>query len=123
VHHLRHSVGIRCLALFALAMQLLLSFGHVHTVGADQGTVPLACRTFFPQVVEQQCPPPPEEDRGCAICSTATQAGSLVLPTASKLLVPVSAGVPKSLERGTECTRVFKTAVFNARGPPSGRPA
>jgi hypothetical protein len=122
VHHLRRRVGIRGLALFALAMQLIFSFSHVHTVALDQGRVPLACRTFFPQVAEQQCPRPPEEDRGCAICWTATQAGSLVLPTASKLIVPVSVGIPKSLECGTEFARVSRTAVFNARGPPSGHP-
>ena len=122
MHHLRQGVGIRCLALFALAMQLLLSFGHVHTVAADPGTAPLACRTFVPQVAEQRCPPPPE-DRGCSICWTTTQAGSLVLPSAPKLIVPVSAGIAKSLERGTEFARAFGTAVFYARGPPSGHPA
>ena len=123
MHQLGQSAGIRCLALFALAMQLLVSFGHAHAVAADQGIVPLACRTFFPRGAEQRCPHPPEEDFGCAICWTTTQAGSLVLPTACKLIVPVSAGVPNSLGRGTEFPRIVRRAVFDARGPPSGHPA
>jgi len=78
------------LALFALAVQVVLSFGHVHVgkLAAAKGAIALA------QAPDRHGGPTPKPHTGvdefCAICATVSLLASSVLPTASSLLPPVA---------------------------------
>jgi hypothetical protein len=88
----RRHIGLGSrLALFALAVQLVLSFGHVHVVklapASSQAGISLA------QVPDQGGAPTRDRHTGandfCAICATVSLVASSVLPTASSVLPPV----------------------------------
>lgn len=123
----RRRKGFGGLALFALALQLVLSFGHVHLDGGAYGsrvpsaTAALACRTITKPAADEQCPLQKPADSGCSICWTIAQAGSLVL--AEPPAVPPPAPVAQALlpDCGEAHVAAAATAAFDARGPPSAR--
>jgi hypothetical protein len=107
------------LALFALALQITLSFGHIHA------------RDFagVPGVAVAQAQPTasgPTGDPGtghstddyCLICATSNLAGTLVLPGQIALVLPV-ASTDSSYEHfcAAFCGRI-EHALFRARAPP-----
>ena len=107
------------LALLALALQITLSFGHIHL------------RDFagVPGVAVAQAQPTPASstgDRGtghstndyCLICATANLAGTLVLPSQIALALPVASTDTSYMHfRAAFCSRIDH-ALFRARAPP-----
>jgi hypothetical protein len=107
------------LALFALALQMMLAFGHIHP------------RDFVgvPGIATAKAQTAPSNSGGgngtrhstddyCLICATTNLASTLLLPDLIALEVPVStidASYPHA------CTAIcsnFKHVLFRARAPP-----
>ena len=111
-------------ALLALAIQLALSFGHVHFdgVAARSALMPLALRWLIPAVsADAPAAPAPHNPGGfaddfCAICSVMRLAG--VPATAPALPLPIGGGWI-SLDLGVELALAASPYFFfRARAPP-----
>ncbi len=107
------------LALFALAVQLALSFGHVHGAWASRENAPLACRTFYQPPADHGCPLHKTDHQGCAVCWTMSLAGSALLATPPGLTLPAAVGDPCRPDLGRDAAPRPTTAAFDARGPPA----
>src|SRR3979409_1581923 len=101
--HLKH--GSR-LALFALAVQFALSFGHFHSLAAQAApaiqtsvtdadfayAAGLTAPTAADEVRQKQQPSTPDTDRqpadACAICAVMSVAGNLLFATPPLLQLP-----------------------------------
>ncbi|MGA2128989.1 MAG: hypothetical protein ABSG76_22895 [Xanthobacteraceae bacterium] len=88
------------LALFALAIQIGLSFGHVHADDdAHRAVVPFVVALFGGNGPTDAGPVPTPADHephglvgdACAICAVIALAGSLLLPEPPALALPVGA--------------------------------
>jgi hypothetical protein len=107
------------LALFALALQMTLAFGHIHL------------RDFagMPGVANAQAQAPPSNSGGgnrsghpsddyCLICATANLAGTLMVPASVALVVPIDTTDTAYAQTCSTVCRTFDYALFRARGPP-----
>jgi hypothetical protein len=123
---LRSNIGrIAWLAFFALACQLVLTFGHVHAgkgfSGAGLAAVAAAGKSTDQGPVN---PPTPlgATDEFCAICANISLASALAVPLAPAVVVPISfisrLPDPDAETRPASITYL----LFNARGPPSAWP-
>jgi hypothetical protein len=110
------------LAFFALACQLILSFGHVHlgNFGITASAVAQVAGTSdaIPTPAPQKDPTGLSRDV-CAICANIGLTAALVVPASPYILVPslfirVLPWSAAAAERGT-----FNHLPFGARGPPS----
>ncbi len=108
------------LALAALALQMVMSFGHVHLDGVHPATPPVATAGARAQVVQplpaQQ--PASDADGYCAICATIYLAATSFVPQAPQLPVPFGgARVERSfaVAFGVVAPRRF---AFQSRAPP-----
>jgi hypothetical protein len=108
------------LALAAIALQLLLSFGHVHLDGlARSSAVTSVAASEAPS--SQQNPahhPANEAEDFCAICATIHLASSSLLPDAPLLPVPFAS---RTIEHFGHFAFVFispQRAAFQSRAPP-----
>jgi hypothetical protein len=77
------------LALFALAVQFVLSFGHFHGVAAQAAPVTMS------DAARQQAPSNHDTDRqandACAICAVIAMANATLFATSPSLLLPQAA--------------------------------
>jgi hypothetical protein len=109
------------LALFALAIQLVLSFGHIHAgkiaPASAKGAISLA------QAPDRDGGPGPKPHSGaddfCAICATISLLASSALPTISSLLPPVAAEHRWLTEFTTTRISFDPFVLFQARAPPT----
>jgi hypothetical protein len=124
------------LALFALAIQFALSFGHFHGVAAQAapaiqaglsqadlayiGTV--AAPDAASEAARKQQPSTPESDRqpadACAICAVIALAGNLLFATPPVLLLPQAV---EFLYRTTDAEFAHLGSIhlaFQSRAPP-----
>jgi hypothetical protein len=128
-----HSFGLTSLALFALACQFVLSFGHVHldrtagfstgrAIAAAVGTVLAAPAS---KVALAHLPTSPREknpdslgDDFCAVCANISLAAAIVLPIVLMFLVGTASS--ERLSWSFTATRAVATIYvhFEARGPP-----
>ena len=103
------------LALFALAIQLVLSFSHVHLDGLN-----LAPRQVVVQTADHPGAPSPEgpnHDALCPICLSIQLAGATLQPAPPVLLLPEP--VEWTPPAATAAfAAAWTTSSFNARGPP-----
>lgn len=129
--HLKH--GSR-LALFALAIQFALSFGHFHGIAAAQaaplfqtGTADAdlvyAAQAAVDETAQKQQPPTPDTDQqpadACAICAVMSLAGNVLFATPPLLELPQAA---EFLYRTTDAGFVHIGSVhfaFQSRAPPA----
>jgi len=109
-------------ALFALALQFVLSFGHVH---ADQFVRPAAASASHAAMASSDgAPAGPAHPDGladdfCAICSLINLAGTIVPSAAPPLPAPILAGrTPVDLAVTPTLTASLH-ALFQARAPPT----
>ena len=108
------------LALFALAVQLVLSFGHAHVgkiaPASSQGAISVA------QAPDRNGGPAPKPHTGaddfCAICATVSLLASSVLPTASSVLPPAAAEHRWPTELASARISSLPFVLFQARAPP-----
>lgn len=102
------------LALFALALQLAVSFAHVH--GEDFAGL-LAAGATQSTTTDASGGQPDPDHLTCDICATVHLAGTLALPTAPALTLPVPTTAPVAI--AAPATRALTLAsAFLARGPP-----
>jgi hypothetical protein len=112
------------LALFALACQLALTFGHVHLEWSDARSHALvaALDADAHSAVPASSPPNKPENRIgdlCAICASIGLASALLLPDApaaapATSCVRTSSRVSPAAPEHASCDHV----LFDARGPP-----
>jgi hypothetical protein len=128
-----HRLKIASLALFALACQFVLAFGHVHldrfagtgnwsiaavagkAAAAPAGKVTIADLPTSPR----QKNPSGLGDDFCAICANISLAAALVVPTAPTLLPGVSFFKELQWSFAATQARSIDHFHFNARGPPT----
>jgi hypothetical protein len=112
------------LAIFALACQFVLAFGHVHLGkvggGSDAWAVAAAAGNGSADVPSS---PPHKNPAGlvddfCAICASISLASTLVIPPSPTVVPPISfvQDLPWSLAAIEPAS--FDHLLFNARGPP-----
>lgn len=109
------------LALLALAIQLVLSFGHVHADGLVHGSP----QATVAQQSGASSPAGPASDRdnpaadACAICATLAMAGTALTATPPALVLPVAFVVARaSLPSDAGLAQPTRTA-FRSRAPPT----
>jgi hypothetical protein len=108
------------LALFALAVGLVLSFGHVHAGKiapmSSQNAMTVA------QGPDRDSGPAPKPDPGaddfCAICASISLLASAALPTASSLLPPIAAAHRWPTDFASARISANPFVLFQARAPP-----
>ena len=108
------------LALAAMALQLVLSFGHIHLEKLASGSV-IASATTSKAPSSQQNPtqrPANEADDFCAICATIHLASTSFLPDAPLLSVPFAS---RTIEHFSNFNFIFvspQRPAFQSRAPP-----
>ena len=98
-------------ALFALALQLALSFGHVHHDN-------LALSTKRPAQPETPSGTVPDRDDVCAICITISLSGSLLIPDAPALVFAAAHHEPFFSDLIAAFVSEPARSRFQARAPP-----
>jgi hypothetical protein len=111
-------------ALFALALQFVLSFGHVHIHGGwEAGHLAEAGLSLLAADDDSGAPSNPVDHHGadddCAMCASIALAGSLLVPQAAILVRPVDAALACPSGRPAEAAPNNPTYHFNARAPPA----
>jgi hypothetical protein len=120
-------LGAWC-ALFALAVQLVLSFGHVHLNGGSSTSVPSALSTRLmapaPSAASEAPALPADQDsdgqagRFCDICALIQLAGS-VTPAAAPVLASPATFDAVAFDRSADTELVAPSPFFfRARAPP-----
>jgi hypothetical protein len=107
------------LALFALALQLVLSFGHVHArdLAGIPGSAVAQAQVTVPHGPDGDRADP-AHDAYCAVCATIALSGSLTLPTLPALLAPSNSTDASHWYRLADRRDRFDHALFSARAPP-----
>jgi len=102
------------LALFALAMQIGLSFGHTHVAAwsADRTQIATSSSTGAPSAHHDAA------DAICAVCVTAAMAASGLHAAAPALPLPVSFSTVVFTPLEAKNAPRSRTAAFHSRGPP-----
>ena len=107
------------LALIALAIQLAVSFGHVHLDGISRiDTAAAAGRSAH---TAQSLPPQQQGDKDdyCAICASIALLSGSVTAMPPQLALPVVSGVVEHADSVTIDAIVLRRASYQSRAPPS----
>ena len=116
--HRRHGA---LLALAAVVLQVLLSFGHVHLRGMAQ-SAPLAIThsiALADKNSQTPAPIPADTDDNCAVCASIFLASSAFAPAPPQLLVPANF---RRVEHGFNVARPLTEPprlAFRSRAPPT----
>lgn len=121
----RRQVGAWC-ALFALTVQLVLSFGHVHVLKIGTGSAAAGVLADWSSLVDGGGKPPAPgkqkapglADDFCAICSLMNLASSVLPATAPGLPLPLLAKQVQITTRLEIARAAPPSLVFQARAPP-----
>jgi hypothetical protein len=106
------------LGLTALALQLVLSFGHVHLEGIRSGTPALLTPERLATQPSPAQHPTHDADDYCAICATIHLASTSFLPDPPQLPVPF---VSQTVEHFHHLAFIFiapQRTAFQSRAPP-----
>ena len=108
------------LALAALALQLAVSFGHVHLDGVHRTYPVVALNGSGAQASQLPAPQPGNDtdDDYCAICATIFLAATTFLPPAPQLPVPFVSRPIEHFARVAVGFIVPRRAPFQSRAPP-----
>jgi hypothetical protein len=108
------------LALFALAVQLVLSFGHVHLDKSLGSSAPVRVAV---QAASHHGGPSPaghvDADDYCAICATVSLVATSVLPEQARLPLPVTLAADWPRDFATIVASLDAEFFFQARAPPA----
>jgi len=115
--------GVAWLAFFALACQLLLSFGHVHLGKFAGGSAAWAAADTGGASSADVPPSPQKNPTGlpadfCAICSNISLANTLIVPVLAIILAPGSFIEVLRWSLAASEPASFDHVPFNARAPP-----
>jgi hypothetical protein len=119
MHRLRHSLTVPWLALFALALQLSVSFGHVHhdlMLHAHASWPVAVCHSTADHVCK--APQHDGEHDSCAICFALAllETAVAVAPPAAIVEPDVVKGQRPAI--GVTSRHVQTACMFQARAPP-----
>jgi hypothetical protein len=113
------------LALFALALQFCLAFGHIHPedlYGSAQRPPSSATQIELAAGTRESLSTGYAANHGddfCAICETMVMLGSSATPEAPQLLAPIPLTRPAQHARRTAALFVaLRRAAFQSRAPP-----
>jgi hypothetical protein len=110
------------LALFALALQLTLSFGHVHLEGIarqDNARVALAAGGHASQsLLSQPSGAGGDDDDYCPICASVYLSSHSFVPAAPVLSLPSISSAVEHSNRSAPFFIVPRRPVFQSRAPP-----
>lgn len=121
----RSNIGLGSrLALFALALQIALTFNHVHvgSLTADAGksvSVSVAGRSGGPGPENPSHKPNGLDDADCPICALILLASTAAPSIAPALPIPGTFIVIRALASGEAALTAFSYFSFQARAPPS----
>jgi hypothetical protein len=106
------------LALFALAIQLAVSFGHMHREEFVHGR---PGQTVVTQGASGAGTPTDGDDDylTCDICATVHMAGTLLVPTPPPIALPAEISIDRLTAAEHPAAPRPAALAFNARGPPS----
>jgi hypothetical protein len=115
--HKRHGA---LLALIALALQIVVAFGHVHLHGLAQNGLTISAQPAAFAGTKSHAPVqiPADNDDYCAICASIFLASSAFAPAPPQLLVPAN------FQRVEQCFNVARPLThsprlaFRSRAPP-----
>jgi Protein of unknown function (DUF2946) len=110
------------LALFALAVQLVLSFGHIHNEDFYGYGSPRAASAVASAAGHSQ-PDPSDRSSGhpddyCPICATISLLSSSFVAEAPQLPVPIASRPLEHLQSVASVFVAKRRAPFQSRGPP-----
>jgi hypothetical protein len=115
--------AVAWLAFFALACQLVLSFGHVHAAGLAGASITWVAAETGDACADLPASPLQKNPTGlagdfCAICANVSLAGAIILPILAIILEPrlFTEILPWSLAASEPAS--YDHLPFSARGPP-----
>ena len=114
-------VKVGWLALFALALQLALSFGHIHhhESSAAHLTIAVGTAPHSSSVPASSNDDDDDDDAHCAICWSMTLAGTAILPVPPIVLLPRSVEAMTIRWVAIAITAVARHTSFQPRAPPA----
>jgi hypothetical protein len=115
--------GVTWLAIFALACQFVLTFGHVHTGSVSLVSVALVSADGVDSSASAPSSPAQKIPTGlardfCAVCNHVSLAGALVLPVSPTAVPPISFIRRLHWPLVAMAFRSRDHFYFDARGPP-----
>jgi hypothetical protein len=114
----RHGV---VLALIALALQIVLTFGHMHLRGvAWHAGLPVAQRDVAQANAPTPAPIPADNDDYCAICGSIFLASSAFAPAPPQVLVPTNFQWVEHFFYAVQLAAEPPRLAFRSRAPPVG---
>jgi hypothetical protein len=108
------------LALFALALQLVVSFGHIHAEDLGVAAPANATSIAHNPANDDGSLPPQDGDRHdvCAICVTLSLTSTSLLPIVASLVLPVAYGWEWPADVQTAQVNFDLASHYQARAPP-----
>ena len=110
------------LALFALAVQFVVAFGHIHRDDIYGPAHPAAAITAAVPGDSQPLPanhPAKHGDDYCAICATMSLLGNSFVAAAPTLPLPVASHAIEQFDRVAAIFIAPRRAPFQSRAPPA----
>jgi hypothetical protein len=110
-------------ALFALVIQFILAFGHVHVRNAVAHAIAPAAAAFNITPDEPNSPAPSDHDQNspdglCAICATIHLTGSAQIAAAPELLLPITYRLIDQPLASDSTLDDLRCLDLRSRGPP-----
>jgi hypothetical protein len=115
--------GFAGLALFALAVQITLSFGHIHR--SDIYGPTSATSTSTALATTGNSPPGPSDrsskhsDDYCAICATISLLGNSFVAAPPQLPLPLASHAARQIDRVAGIVIATPRASYQSRAPPT----
>jgi hypothetical protein len=108
------------LALFALAVQLVLSFGHIHREDIYGPAPPATTAAGLPTVGGSSSPADrsSKHDDYCAICATTALLNSSFIAAAPQLVLPTALHLIEHVDAVARATLAPRRPPFQSRAPP-----
>ncbi len=107
------------LALFALAVQFVLSFGHIHREDIyGSAAAPLAATIALPAANQSRLLPANHTDDYCAICASIYLLGASFSAAAPPLPLPSVSCAIEHVDRILAVSIAARRAPFQSRAPP-----
>ena len=107
------------LALFALAVQFVLSFGHVHVHDIGRSAPGVVASVHGRDGAPAPAQNKPDSDDYCDICATISLLSGSVAATPPQLVLPVVSHVVEHADRLAIADIAPRRGPFQSRAPPS----
>jgi hypothetical protein len=114
----RHKTRGAILALIALALQIALTFGHVHVRGWSEGAVAAGMHSVALAQNSSQAPAQNPDDDYCAICASIFLASSVFAASPPQMPLPPAYGRIEQILVVAEIVYGPRHFAFRSRAPP-----